>query len=166
MEAGQHFIDGAVDAGYSQDAIYRPRMKRWILERLRVGRYQEKQVDATVAALLVRSAITGPDDVHAVIIGDADMLPAIKVAYPEYSHDVFVATTHPDELLVERRQTSFSLNNFDFDIPPHYLQDHAADIIGGDCVYTCAHCHTVFVRPNPIPTTARPCCKPCHESRT
>jgi len=166
VESRQCFVDGAVGAGYRDDAVYRPRMKGWILDQLRVGRYQEKQVDATVVALLVRSAITGPNEVHVVITGDADVLPAIRVAYPEYSRNVFVATTHPDELLAERRQTSFSLSNFDFEIPPYYLQDHAADVLGGANVYTCAHCHKVFARPNAIPTTARPCCKPCHEKRT
>jgi hypothetical protein len=141
-------------------------MKGWILEKLRSKRYQEKQVDATVVALLVRSAITRPEDVHVVITGDADVLPAIKVAYPEYSKNVFIATTHPDELTAERRQTSFSLSNFDFEISPYYLQEHAEILMQGEHVYLCAHCNKVFSRPKPVPAKARPCCAPCHAKRT
>ena len=166
VDARQHFVDGALAAGYSSRAVYHPRMKGWMLERLRTGQFQEKQVDATVVALLVRSAITCPDDVHVVITGDADVLPAIRVAYPEYSKNVVVATTHPDELLAERRQTSFSLGNFQFEIPPFFLQDHVADIMAGEHVYTCAHCHKVFQRSAPVPVNARPCCLPCHQTRT
>lgn len=164
--ARQRFVDSAIAVGYSDRAVYRPKMKGWILENLRARRYQEKQVDATVVALLVRSAITGPDDVHVVITGDADVLPAIKGAYPEYSKNVFIATTHPDELIAERRQTSFSLSNFDFAIDPYYLQDHAEQIAKGEYVYTCAHCHKVFIRAKPIPTKARPCCHVCNAKRT
>ena len=162
----ERFVKGAVDAGYSTRAIYRPKMKGWILERLRTNRYQEKQVDATIVALLVRSAITHPHDVHVVITGDADVLPAVKVAYPEYSRNVLVATTHPDELRAENRQTSFSLSNFEFDIPPFYFQDHVAELAAGAHVYTCAHCHKVFARPKSIPGKARPCCFTCNAKRT
>jgi hypothetical protein len=166
VQARERFVAMATGAGYSDRAVYHPKMKGWILEKLRLKRYQEKQVDATVVALLVRSAITAPADVHVVITGDADVLPAIKVAYPEYSKNVVIATTHPDELLAERRQTSFSLSNFLFDIPPFYLQDHTAEIMRGENVYTCAHCHKVFARPKPIPSKARPCCVPCNAKRT
>jgi hypothetical protein len=166
INARQHFLDGALAVGYSDIAVYHPKMKGWILEKLRSKRYQEKQVDATVVALLVRSAITHPDDVHGVITGDADVLPAIKVAYPEYSKNVFIATTHPDELKAERRQTSFSLSNFDFDISPYYLQEHAENLMQGEHVYICAHCNKVFSRPKPVPAKARPCCAPCHAKRT
>ena len=162
----QRFVDAAVDGGYSDSAVYRPKMKGWMLERLRDKRYQEKQVDATVVALPVRAAITAPDDVHVVITGDADVLPAIRVAYPEYSKNVVVATTHPDELRAERRQTSFSLSNFTFDIEPFYLQDHAEQILRGAHVYTCAHCNKVFARAKGIPAKARPCCIPCNKTRT
>jgi hypothetical protein len=164
--ARNRFIESATMAGYSDRAVYRPMMKGWILGKLRTGRYQEKQVDATVVALLVRSAITRPEDVHVVITGDADVLPAIKVAYPEYSRNVFIATTHPDELTAERRQTAFTLSNFDFEIPPYYLQDHAESLMSGEHVYLCAHCNRVFSRPRPIPFRARPCCSPCNARRT
>ncbi len=166
VAARQRFVDGALAAGYSGHAVYHPKMKGWILDKLRAKRYQEKQVDATVVALLVRSAITAPDDVHVVITGDADVLPAIRVAYPEYSKNVVIATTHPDELAAERRQTSFSLSNFEFAIAPCYLQDSASRLLRGDHVYTCAHCHKVFSRPKPIPAKARPCCLHCNAKRT
>jgi uncharacterized LabA/DUF88 family protein len=164
--ARQKFVEAAQAAGYSDAAVYRPKLKGYMLEKLRNRRYQEKQVDASVVALLVRSAITKPDDYHVVITGDADMLPAIKVAYPEYSKNVFIATTHPDELRAEHRQTSFSLASFDFQLPPFYLQDHVAAVMRGEHVYTCAHCHKAFARPKPIPAKARPCCHPCNAQRT
>lgn len=160
------FVQAALDAGYSEEAIYRPMIKTWILEKLAQNRYQEKQVDATVVALLVRSAITRPNDYHCVITGDSDILPAIKVAYPQYSKNVFVATTHPDELRAEHRQTAFSLGSFEFEIPAFYLQDHLANLIQGEHVYTCAHCHAVFARARPIPARARPCCFACNSHRT
>lgn len=163
--ARQKFVDGAVASGYSDAAVYRPRMKGWILEKLRTKRYQEKQVYATVVALLVKYAITRPHDVHVVITGDADLLPAIKVAYPEYSKNVFIATTHPDELSADRRQTSLSLGNFVFQINPYYLQDHAEALLQGENVYVCAHCRKVFSRQKPIPARARPCCIPCDRKR-
>jgi len=164
--ARERFVTLAVEAGYSEAAIFRPRIKGWILEKLRTKRYQEKQVDATVVALLVRSAIVSPDDVHVVITGDADILPAIKVAYPQYSRNVLIATTHPDELKAEHRQTSFSLANFECNIPPLFLQDVASSLLRGDHVYTCSHCRKAFTRKVPIPTRARPCCIPCNEKRT
>lgn len=151
--------------GYSDSAVYKPRIKAWMIDRLRTNRFQEKQVDATVVALLVRAAITSPSDVHAVITGDADVLPAIRVAYPKYSKNVMIATTNPDELIAERRQTSFSLNQFKFDIDPFYLQDHSLELLSGAHVYTCAHCHKVFSRPKAIPAKARPCCFACNKAR-
>jgi hypothetical protein len=164
--ARERFVRTALETGYSDRAVYRPKIKGWILERLRMKRYQEKQVDATVVALLVRDAITRPGDVHVVITGDADILPAIKVAYPEYSRNVFVATTHPDELAAERRQTAFSLSHFESDIEPFFFQDHVAKIMRGEHVYQCAHCHKAFARPKAIPAKARPCCFHCNAKRT
>lgn len=160
------FVQSALDSGYSEDAIYRPLIRAWILEKLVQNRYQEKQVDTTVVALLVRSAITRSNDYHCVITGDSDILPAIKVAYPQYSKNVFVATTHPDELRAEHRQTAFSLGSFEFNVPAFYLQDHLAEIIQGEHIYTCAHCYKIFTRLRPIPVNARPCCSGCHLLRT
>ena len=166
VSARDIFAKRAVAAGYSPDAIYHPKLKPWMVEKLRNRQFQEKQVDATVVALLVRSAILCPEDVHAVVTGDADILPALKLAYPQYSRNLFIATVHPDELLAERRQTSFSLQNFDFQIPPYYLQDHADRLLHGDFVSRCAHCHKAFARTRPMPPGRRPCCKPCNDKRT
>jgi hypothetical protein len=160
------FVEAAVDSGYSEDAIYRPPLKDWMLDKLMQNQFQEKQVDATVVALLVRSAIINPDDYHCVLTGDADVLPAIRVAYPQYSKNVFVAATHPDELQGKHRATAFSLNYFKCQIPPLYLQDHVASIIRGNHVYVCAHCHKIFARSKPLPVKARPCCNPCNAQRT
>lgn len=164
--ARNRFVQSALDADYSADAVLRPNLRPWILRRLIQGTYQEKQVDTTVVALLVRYAITQPNDCHCIITGDADLLPAVRVAYPEYTENVFVATTHPDELRAEHRHTAFSFANFEFRVAPFYFQDHLAEIIAGDFVYTCAHCHHVFVRQRPIPGGARPCCAPCNLQRT
>lgn len=161
VRARERFIDKARAAGYGEDAIFSPRLKPYIVKQLSEFRYQEKQVDATVVALLVKYAITQPDDYHIIISGDADMLPAVKIAYPEYTENVSVATTHPDALTEEQRQSSFSLFNFDFRIEPFILEANAEGIIEGDHVYRCAECGKVFARPNAIPRRARPTCGPC-----
>lgn len=162
----ERFANSAIDAGFSDEAIFHPRLKGWMIQKLRDRRFQEKQVDATIVAMLVRSAIVNSDDYHVIITGDADILPAIKVAYPEYSSNVFLATTHPDQLFAESRQTSFSLTEFDYAMEPYYLEQHSEDLLKGDNVYKCVHCNKVFVRPNPIPSHARPCCNPCHQKKT
>ncbi|GFM52730.1 hypothetical protein PSCICE_39970 [Pseudomonas cichorii] len=164
--ARERFAANAIQAGFSDKAIFRPRLKGWMLAKLRERRFQEKQVDATVVALLVKSAITNPDDVHVIITGDSDVLPAIRVAYPEYSKNVFVATTHPDQLRAESRQTSYALADFDYTIPPFFLEEHAEKTLLGENVYLCVHCNKVFARPKAIPRGNRACCHPCHQKRS
>ncbi|MCS1409248.1 MAG: hypothetical protein M2R45_02428 [Verrucomicrobia subdivision 3 bacterium] len=165
IHARNEFVNNALDAGYSGDAVVRPSLRPWILKRLISKDYQEKQVDTMVVALLVRSAIMQPEDYHCIITGDADILPAVQVTYSDTSN-VFVATTHPDELCAEHRHTAFSLANFEFRIPPFYLQDNLAQIIAGNHIYTCAYCSRIFTRREPIPkNTPRPCCSFCHRQR-
>ena len=164
--ARNRVAENAVRAGYKEDAIFRPKLKHFMIEKIVTGKFQEKQVDASVVALLVRSAITKPNDYHLLITGDSDIIPAIKVAYPEYSRNVVIATTHPDELKAEHRQTSFTFNSVEFRLPPFYLQDHVKEIIHGDNVYECGECHVVFTRPSPIPTGRRPYCGECIAKRT
>jgi uncharacterized LabA/DUF88 family protein len=158
--------ENAMRAGYKEDAIFRPRLKHFMIEKLASGKFQEKQVDASLVALLVRSAITKSNDYHLLITGDSDIIPAVKVAYPEYSKNVVIATTHPDELRAEHRQTSFSFNSVEFSLPPFYLQDHIKEIIHGDNVYECGECRVIFTRPNPFPANRRPYCSECNASRT
>jgi hypothetical protein len=160
------FSQNAIDSGFSKDAIYEPELKGYILKKLNRRQYAEKQVDTAVVALTVKSAILGRDDFHAVITGDADIIPAIKVAYPQYSENVFIVTTHPDELKAQFRQSAWSLTDFTFKIPPFYLQDHVTEILHGNNVYECANCHLVFSNPAPIPTRARPYCAKCYKTRT
>src|SRR5262245_40288416 len=114
--AREQFVRDAVASGYSETAVYRPPLRDAIFRRLMAGEYQEKQVDTTVVALLVRSAITRSADFHTVITGDSDILPAISTAYPEFTRNVFVTTTHPDELNAKHRQTAYSLIDFSFEI--------------------------------------------------
>lgn len=95
-------------------------IREHIIRRLKERKYQEKQVDASVVALLVRSAITRGDDYHLVITGDADILPGMRVAYPEFTKNVLVCTTHPDELNKRHRQTAHALVEAEFKVPPFY----------------------------------------------
>lgn len=164
--ARERFAEKAIAQGYSPDAIFKPRLKGWMVSRLKNMTYQEKQVDATVVALMVKHAITEPENTHVIVTGDADVLPAIRVAYPQYSSNVFVATIHPDQLAVEARNTSYELADFRYAIPPLFLDQGAAQIVDGDHVYSCAHCSKVFVRARAIPARARPCCSPCNQRRT
>jgi len=159
--ARESFFKMATAGGYKEDAIFRPPIRDYIIRKLAQKRYQEKQVDTTVVALLVRSAITKPGDFHVMLTGDADMLPAIRVAYPAYTKNVCVCSTHPDELKPVHRQASFSLLDFDFDIPPYFLQDYAEEIIDGEHSYRCAECGKVFTIKNPLSKKARPYCLNC-----
>ncbi len=165
VTAREQFVTSAGRAGYKMDAVFRPAIREHIIRRLSEGRYQEKQVDTSVVALLVLYAITRPGDYHCVITGDSDILPAIKIAYPEFTKNVFLASTHPDELSATHRQTAFSLVDFDFTIPPFYLQikDSVPQLISGDNVYRCEECGKIFTTLNPIPSRSRPRCQ--HDMR-
>lgn len=83
----EEFANAAIAAGYDPNCIFRIDLQEWMLLNLLHPdlRYQEKQVDTTVVALLVRDAIEHPDDCFALVAGDADILPAIQVAYPNYT---------------------------------------------------------------------------------
>lgn len=160
VAAREAFIRQAAASGYRTDAVFHPIIRDHIIRRLADRKYQEKQVDTSVVALLVRSAITRPGDFHALITGDADILPAVRVAYPEFTRNVFVATTHPDELNARHRQTAFALVDFAFDVPPFYMQNHenAVKLIEGAHTYRCEECGAVFSTQNPIPPRSRPRC--------
>jgi uncharacterized LabA/DUF88 family protein len=160
VAAREAFVADAADAGYRMDAVYRPPIRDYIVRRLAERRYQEKQVDTSVVALVVRSAITKPGDYHVIITGDSDILPAIRVAYPEFTTNVLVATTHPDELNPRHRQTAFALVDFAFQMPPFYMQnrENAMKLIRGSHVYRCEECGSVFATHNPIPRLSRARC--------
>lgn len=76
------FAQPALDGGFSDVAIFRPNLKPWMIHKLKEHRFQEKQVDTTVVALMVRAAILQPNDFHAIVTGDADILPAISGGIP------------------------------------------------------------------------------------
>jgi hypothetical protein len=156
----EEFINRASKAGYLTEAVYRPPIRDYIIRKLADGKYQEKQVDTSVVALLVRSAITRKEDHHAVITGDSDILPAVRVAYPAFTKNVFVATTHPDELNPSHRQTAFSLVDFQFEVPPFFMQnkENAQKILEGECVYRCEECGVVFSMARAVPAGRRPRC--------
>ena len=158
--ARERFVETAVAGGYLTDAVFRPPIRDYIIRKLSERRYQEKQVDTSVVALLVRSAITRPEDYHVVVTGDSDLLPAVRVAYPEFTKNVVVATTHPDELNARHRQTAYALVDFDFAIPPFYMQnkENAVGLIEGPHPYRCEECGVVFVLQKPLPKRSRPRC--------
>lgn len=69
----------------------------------------------TVVAMLVKYAITHQGDYFAILAGDADILPAINIAYPEFTNNVCLVTTHPDEMdhspeSVKFRQKSMAIS--------------------------------------------------------
>lgn len=163
VRAKNKFTASAYQQGYTKDAVLTPRIKPWIVKQLTSKTYQEKQVDTTVVALLVKSAITNQNDFHIVVSGDADMLPAIKVAYPEYTKNVVLVTTHPDELSNNRQHSSFSYLDFKFTIPAFYLQDNSDRIMEGAFVYKCVECAKVFSTKKAISNRQRPRC-PIHKA--
>jgi hypothetical protein len=157
----ESFARSALSAGYKTDALYRPNFKKYMLDNLRNHQFQEKMVDASVVALLVKYAIVNPDDFHVVITGDSDILPAIKVAYPEYSDNVIIATVHPDELRAEHRQTSFSFTQFNFTYGPYYFQEHTKELIQGDFIYSCNNCGKIIVKQTELNRGSMPYCSNC-----
>jgi uncharacterized LabA/DUF88 family protein len=159
--AREAFVADAMKAGFGDEAVFRPPIRDYILRKLEAKRYQEKQVDTSVVALLVRAAITKPGDFHALVTGDSDILPAIRVAYPQFTENVFVVTTHPDELNPMHRQTAFSLVDFAFKIPPYFMQnkENAERLIVGQHVHRCEECGRVFVLAKPLPKLTRPRCR-------
>jgi len=164
--ARTQFSGKALAAGFDDKGIHRPVIKPYMVKGLAKGKYREKMVDSTVVALMVKSAITKPDDYHVVVTGDADIIPAISVAFPSYTERVVLATSHPDELKSENRQTSYDLSNFEFSISPFYFQDHLDGVIDGKHVYKCVNCPNVFVRSSTIAKGSRPYCKICARKRT
>lgn len=145
------FANSAVQAGYDQNCIFHIPLQEWMLLNLLHPdlRYQEKQVDTTVVALLVRDAIEHPNDCFALVAGDSDILPAIQVAYPNYTKNVFPVLTSPDEKDGRNRQTSFKYSQYNFAIDTLVLQSHVGDIMKGN-VYRCTDCHKYFTTRYPI----------------
>lgn len=145
------FAESAVAAGYDRNCIFYIDLQEWMLLNLICPNlhYQEKQVDTTIVALLVRDAITHPEDCFALVAGDSDMLPALKVAYPNYTQNVFPVLTSPNELEGENRQTSCKYSQYRFQIDTLVLQNHVGDIMAGN-VYQCTECHKFFTTGSPI----------------
>lgn len=159
VHAKNEFCSKAKAAGFSDEAEFHVRMKPWIMTALDKDSYQEKQVDTTLVALLVKSAFDNPNDFHAIVSGDADMLPALRVAYPDYTNNVLVVTTHPDELDSEHKLSSYSYLDYKCDIDPFYFQMNLENIMDGNHKYRCNECHKLFSTQNPIPTNSLPRCK-------
>jgi hypothetical protein len=146
------FAQHALDVGYNPECIFHVRLQEWMLLNLLHPelRYQEKQVDSTVVALLVKESILRPDDCFALVAGDADILPAIHIAYPEFTKNIFPVLTSPNEREGRNRQTSFIYSQYHFEIETLILQQHVGDIMRGN-VYRCTDCQKFFTTRNPIP---------------
>lgn len=151
VENRKNFSVAALNAGYDPSCVFHVRFQEWMLLNLIHPslKFQEKQVDTTVVALLVKEAITHPDDCFALVAGDSDILPAIHVAYPEFTRNVFPVLTSPDEQDGRNRQTSFKYSQYEFDINTLVLQNHVGDIMAGN-VYHCTDCHKYFTTRLPI----------------
>ena len=147
----KEFADAAIKAGYDPSCVFHVQLQEWMLLNLLHPelRYQEKQVDTTVVALLVRDAIEHPDDCFALVAGDADILPAIHIAYPNYTKNVFPVLTSPDEREGKNRQTSFKYSQYQFEIDTLVLQSHVGEIMAGN-VYQCTECQKYFTTLKPI----------------
>lgn len=148
----EEFAKSAIQAGYDEKCLFKVPLQEWMLLNLLHPKlkYQEKQVDTTVVALLVRDAIEHPDDCFALVAGDADILPAIRVAYPSYTKNVFPVLTSPDEREGRNRQTSFKYSQHEFEIDTLILQNHVGEIMKGNYVHQCTDCHKYFVNYNPV----------------
>ena len=165
----EEFANAAIDAGYDPNCIFRIDLQEWMLLNLLHPElhYQEKQVDTTVVALLVRDAIEHPEDCFALVAGDSDILPAIQVAYPNYTQNVFPVLTSPDERDGRNRQTSFKYSQYNFQINTLVLQSYVGNIMAGN-VYQCTECHKYFTTLRPIDPAKinsgaiQPRCKNCY----
>ena len=82
------------------------------------------------------------------------------MAYPQFTKNVVIATTHPDELNARHRQTAFALVDFDFAIPSYYMQnkENAVQLLEGAHTYRCEECGLAFALQKPIPKNQRPRC--------
>lgn len=163
VHAKSEFCKKANSAGFSDEAEFHVKMKPWIMAALDTDSYQEKQVDTTLVALLVKSAFDSPNDFHAIVSGDADMLPALRVAYPGYTKNVLVATTHPDELDAEHKLSSYSYLDYKCDIEPFYFQLNLESVMEGAFKHRCNECHKLFSTLKAIPRGSLPRC-PTHRS--
>jgi uncharacterized LabA/DUF88 family protein len=168
----EKFVEKAINAGFKEgeDFIYRVNMKPYMVNKVIEGKYQEKQVDSTVVALLVKYAITRPSDYHVVVSGDADMIPAIKIAYPEFTSNVTFATIHPDQYDHRRNNSSVRISDLELDISPVYLDACVDSILQGDFVYKCSNSsckngRPVFVSNFEIPKNKLPYCRDCRGNR-
>lgn len=157
-------IESATDAGYSDASVTRPQIKPWSLDKLtgKSGKYQEKCADTSIAFMLGQSLANSSDDIQCIVTGDADLLPPVVLDNPKHTCNLILATTRPDEVNAEHRQSSFALNSYDFRIPPVYLQDNLLEIVKGEYVSECSRCQRVFSR-SYSPPNHLPCCAPCYD---
>ena len=162
----QDYVNRALSAGYEQSGIINVPIKEWMIPKLANYKYQEKQVDTTVVALLVRDAITKTEDFFAIIAGDSDILPAINIAYPQFTQKLCLVTMHPDQLSAVHRQTSFSFLQYQYSIEPLFLNTIVEKFASGAYVYRCANCGKVYLAQAPIARFSQPFCLICSRTRT
>lgn len=164
--ARNSFIKSATDAGYSGVWVSRPPIELWSFDKLtgKSGKYQEKCADTSIVFMLGQAIGASPDDLQCVITGDGDLLPPVMLDDPEYTRNLMLATTRPDEARPEHRQSSFRLNKFEFRIPPVYLQDNLVEVVNGKYVSKCCSCRLVFSRTY-APPSYSPLCGECYDRK-
>lgn len=149
VKSREDFAHSALEAGYDPKDILRVGFQEWMLLCLidKQLRYQEKQVDTTLVALLMKSVFQNKDDCFALVAGDADILPAISIAFPEYTKSIFPVLTSLDERNGRNKQTSYKYFDFNFEIDTLILQNNVHDIMKGN-VHRCTECHKLFTTQN------------------
>ena len=164
IEVRNRFVQTALDAGYSGDAVYRIPLRKWMLQS---STHHENHVATTVSSLLAGSITRSPDDYHCVFTDNTDILAAVTVACPQSLERLLIAAISREVLFGEHRRTMFSPAEFDFRIPPFFLADHISIVVreghpvGGNYVFECTRCHEKFTRHRPLPPKVSPLCASC-----
>ena len=155
------FVTRSFQAGFKEESVIRPQITQRKLLRYINKQYREKEVDSTVVALIVKYAITKHNDYFAVIAGDADIMPALMITCPDYTKNICLVTSHPNELEQRHQLTAQKYLDFNFEIDPLFLQNQVNKIIEGDYVYRCNCCQRLYVQSTPTSTRQMPYCEIC-----
>jgi len=167
IEVRHRFVQTALDAGYSGDAVYRIPLRKWML---RSSMHHEDHVATTVSALLAGLVTRSPDDFHCAVTDNTNILAAVTVACPQSLERLFIAPIRRGVLFGEHGRTMLSPAESDFRIPPFFLADHISIVVregyavGGNFVFECTRCHKTFTRRRP-PAKTPLICESCSFKR-
>ncbi|SFU40005.1 zinc ribbon domain-containing protein [Alicyclobacillus macrosporangiidus] len=163
--ARSQFVYSASQAGYDVSNVFSIPLKQWMIRAIENDTYEEKMVDTTLVATLVERTIKNPNFVQVIIAGDLDILPGIKTVIPNYSENVVLVSSHPEQFDINNQTSSFHLHSFEFKYGPIYLENYLIDIMVGNYTYKCHHCGKVFARWREIPRHHNPLCGKCLTER-